>query len=252
MIKFFGKIRQKLLSEGKSRKYLKYAIGEIILVVIGILIALQVNNWNINRLERKSETKYLKNIKIDLEKDIINLDYQINQRKKKDSIFSILIRQINGAPINDMDQLASNVFFTLMEDRFTPNNSTYSELASSGNLNIITNDTIKQLLLNLQELYKFNDFGIEHEIYEYREYISKSLFKYIDIGLIRPIYYEKKTAVELNINEASFERLFQSAEYKNGLIIAQGIAKDYVPIFEDIKGKSKRIIELIDISLSTM
>jgi len=53
MIKLFRNIRQNLLSEGKSVKYLKYAFGEIILVVIGILIALQINNWN---LERKSRS----------------------------------------------------------------------------------------------------------------------------------------------------------------------------------------------------
>ncbi|WP_273567484.1 DUF6090 family protein [Maribacter halichondriae] len=53
MIKFFRKIRQNLLSEGKTGKYLKYAIGEILLVIIGILIALQINNWNDIRIERK-------------------------------------------------------------------------------------------------------------------------------------------------------------------------------------------------------
>ena len=55
MIKFFRKIRQNLLSQGKTGKYFKYAIGEIILVVIGILIALQINNWNEYQKDRKSE-----------------------------------------------------------------------------------------------------------------------------------------------------------------------------------------------------
>ena len=54
MIKFFRKIRQNLLSEGKTGKYLKYAIGEIVLVVIGILIALQINNWNEQSKAKKS------------------------------------------------------------------------------------------------------------------------------------------------------------------------------------------------------
>ena len=57
MLKFFGNIRKSLLNEGKTGKYLKYAIGEIVLVVIGILIALQINNWNENRkLENSKET----------------------------------------------------------------------------------------------------------------------------------------------------------------------------------------------------
>jgi len=61
MIKFFQKIRQNLLSEGKTGKYLKYALGEIILVVIGILIALQINNWNENRKNRNLERVVLTN-----------------------------------------------------------------------------------------------------------------------------------------------------------------------------------------------
>ena len=51
MIKFFRKIRQNLLMENKTRKYFKYAIGEIVLVMIGILLALQINNWNEKRKE---------------------------------------------------------------------------------------------------------------------------------------------------------------------------------------------------------
>lgn len=58
MIKFFRTIRQNLLSEGKTGKYLKYAIGEIILVVIGILIALQINNWNEERKQLEIRDSY--------------------------------------------------------------------------------------------------------------------------------------------------------------------------------------------------
>ncbi len=69
MIKFFRKIRQNLLSEGKSGKYLKYAIGEIILVVIGILIALGINNWNENRKKVKIEIQYVNNLIQDIKND---------------------------------------------------------------------------------------------------------------------------------------------------------------------------------------
>ena len=59
MIKFFRKIRYNLIEKNRTGKYLKYAIGEIILVVIGILIALSINNWNDSRLENKTEIKIL-------------------------------------------------------------------------------------------------------------------------------------------------------------------------------------------------
>ena len=69
MIKFFRKIRQNLLSEGKTGKYFKYAIGEIILVVIGILIALQINNWNEHRKQKLNDNKFLKNLRYEIELD---------------------------------------------------------------------------------------------------------------------------------------------------------------------------------------
>ncbi|MEH6779908.1 DUF6090 family protein, partial [Maribacter arcticus] len=61
MIKFFRRIRQQLLTENKFSKYLLYAIGEIILVVIGILIALSINNWNENRKQKLNDIKFLSN-----------------------------------------------------------------------------------------------------------------------------------------------------------------------------------------------
>jgi len=69
MIKFFRNIRQKLLNEGKTTNYLKYAIGEIVLVVIGILIALQINNWNEKRKEHLTERLLLTSLKEDLSRN---------------------------------------------------------------------------------------------------------------------------------------------------------------------------------------
>ena len=66
MIKLFRKIRQNLIMENKTSKYFKYAIGEIVLVVIGILIALQINNWNENRKLQQREVQILNEIKSDL------------------------------------------------------------------------------------------------------------------------------------------------------------------------------------------
>lgn len=89
MIKFFRKIRQRLLSENKFGKYMTYAIGEIILVVIGILIALQINNWNEDHKARQLEIMLLENIQKDFELDTIDINFNlryhsqfINEEKK--------------------------------------------------------------------------------------------------------------------------------------------------------------------------
>ena len=70
MIKFFRNIRHSLINQNKMGKYLKYAIGEIILVMIGILLALQVNNWNTKRLLKSKEQVYLQQIRISLNDDL--------------------------------------------------------------------------------------------------------------------------------------------------------------------------------------
>jgi len=66
MIKFFRHIRRTLINQNQMGKYFKYAIGEILLVMVGILLALQVNNWNNNRIDAKREASYIKNIERDL------------------------------------------------------------------------------------------------------------------------------------------------------------------------------------------
>lgn len=80
MIKFFRHIRKSLLSEGKTSKYFKYAIGEIVLVVIGILIALQINNWNETNKTKEKERQVLTEIISDLEFTLQDLDRVINKR----------------------------------------------------------------------------------------------------------------------------------------------------------------------------
>jgi hypothetical protein len=82
MIKFFRRIRQNLLSEGKTGKYLKYALGEIALVMIGILLALQVNNWNENRKAYSNSKDYLFEIVTDLQTDTTRFNHGINVLNK--------------------------------------------------------------------------------------------------------------------------------------------------------------------------
>lgn len=79
MLRFFRKLRQKLLDEGYIRKYLVYAVGEIVLVMIGILLALQINNWNELRKEKAREISYLnrlhENMTFDKERIHLNIEF---------------------------------------------------------------------------------------------------------------------------------------------------------------------------------
>jgi hypothetical protein len=91
MIKFFRKIRYDLMGKNKTGKYLKYAIGEILLVVIGILIALNVNNFNEKRKHKERVIEALKEIHRDLSEDILESNDVIKNYKREDSIINILM-----------------------------------------------------------------------------------------------------------------------------------------------------------------
>lgn len=93
MIKFLRKIRQRMLTENKFSRYLLYAVGEIVLVVIGILIALQINNWNETRkLNNKMKSVY-SIIKTDLLSDIKNIDMVFTEMAPRDSVFRRVINK---------------------------------------------------------------------------------------------------------------------------------------------------------------
>jgi hypothetical protein len=245
VIKFFRRIREKLVYENRFGKYLIYAVGEIILVVIGILIALQVNNLNSEKIERIREEKYLRNIVLDLKKDLASLDYLIAFRETRIQGDQDIINHINGAPIENLTEVTRNVVNSMMEERFSPNNSTVSELSNSGNLSLISNDSIKVLLLELNEMYKSNEFAIAHEEFDYREYISKPTNQNIKLNKLFPVFKHNKSANEQNIDKDDFADLFKSREYENGLVIMLEMHHMFIPIYEGIKLKSEHIIQLI-------
>jgi len=182
MIKFFRKIRQKLLSENKFSKYLIYAIGEIVLVVIGILIALQINNWNENKIKTKKELFHLENILSSIQDD---LDNQISPCIKKTE------RQIDGFELLESDFYDNNIisndsikrlFFQFMAQwDLVLNTVAFDNLKSTG-MDILSNDSIKTKLLTLYGLeYKYvKSLQEYYDMSHYDRFSSSSTIKNID------------------------------------------------------------------------
>lgn len=142
MIKFFRRIRQTIIMENsKSARYLKYAIGEIILVVIGILIALQINNWNENRKERAQETVLLEQLLSDFNSNLEQLDQKISMRE--DFIFSAgqLFKCIDNPKTAIKDSVEDHIARTMPYATFDP---IIMDLASSGELKLIANSELKK------------------------------------------------------------------------------------------------------------
>lgn len=144
MIKFFRQIRQKFLEQNKIGNYLKYAIGEIFLVVIGILIALSINNWNEDQKLQKKEKLYLERLKEEALWNVDILDNQINlfetNASKLDSLAFLLS---NAAPKNEQVRIPVAPFFI---SAWLLKNSAYTELVSSGALGILSDIKLREML----------------------------------------------------------------------------------------------------------
>ncbi len=144
MIKFFRKIRYNLMEKGKTTKYLKYAIGEIVLVVIGILIALQINNWNEQRKENSNEQAILKR----LEKEFISNKEQLQDKIEFRNTLIKSCKQLLA--YFDKPENATRDSILVYLSNFQP--STFdpiqNDLVSSGTIEILKDEELKQLLIN--------------------------------------------------------------------------------------------------------
>ncbi len=175
MIKFFRKVRYNLMEQNKTGKYFKYAIGEIVLVVIGILIALQINTWNNAEIDSQKEKEYLNNI---LE------DIKTQQRLAKDQVIhngfmkrkcEKAIKHLNSNYIN-ADSL--NLYLTdITRKTFVVNDPTFQDLKSSGNILLIKSNTLRKKVLSFYQYLDYSALVIqisnEKTIAEFRDLLVK-------------------------------------------------------------------------------
>jgi hypothetical protein len=225
MIKFFRKIRQTLFFEGKNSKYLKYAIGEIILVVIGILIALQINNWNNDRIDSKHETNILREILVNLEKDVVNLNSKIDFNLRREKANRNVLEHLNlKTPLTD----SLKVYYGSLIGRgnFEPITVAYENLKTKG-VEIIKNDSLR---IAISELYDFKyfyvtedlrrDYEIVRQLHENQIYLNIKTF----IG-DSSIYGEPHDLKQLQASAYFQEALTQSIIYYNYMneLYANGI-----------------------------
>ncbi len=152
MIKFFRKIRQKLLSEnlpdrqaGKFSKYLLYAVGEIALIITGILIALQISNWNETNKIRSSEQQYLLALKTEFNFNKVELE-KIMNRNATNAENAIKVINIMGPDSLQITEEELSLYLTRSlsyEVQFDPNQGVLDEIISSGKLGLFRNDELK-------------------------------------------------------------------------------------------------------------
>ena len=155
MINFFRKTRVKLADDNKPIKYMRFAFGEILLVVVGILIALSIDNWNEERKEGIIEIQFLKSIKNDLISDTIYFNRRI---KESEELINSHYQYIHNAYEEQKDSKEFKELIDLLSfnaENFASQNSTFIEILNSGQLPIFKNSQLKEDFISL-----YNDYEI--------------------------------------------------------------------------------------------
>ena len=220
MIKFFRHIRQNLLMENKTGKYFKYAIGEIILVVIGILIALSINNWNQNRITSIEEKNILKNLNTEFKtnKAFLKTDLESNYNSLK--IGKTIINLIG---VNE-DSLRKINIDKLLYDIFENGDILFSEntilaLIQSGKFQIIKSEKLKNLIFEwTQQKAESKDIHDQMSTktdnlinYLYKKYPVKNMDAY---GKLK---WKKPSAIKINkfliFKDIEFENIIDDYLY---------------------------------------
>lgn len=218
MIKIFRKFRLKLVPGSRAGKYLLYAAGEIILVVIGILLALQVNNWNEDRKDRNREQKILKSIYDDISMDRKNLNAMIENETRNGNLNKELI-SILKSPVSKYDSSMDSLFGKINRyDVFYPQKIGYESLKSIG-LDVLKNDELKSVIVDLYD-YQYGLIAETLEIKKQLYITGNSVFLQhletivdvvnLDPNLKRPNDFEaiKRDKIFLNhLTNIYYERL---------------------------------------------
>lgn len=253
MIKFFRNIRKDLLNEGKTIKYLKYAIGEIILVVIGILIALSINNWNEAKKTRTKELSYLTNVKRDLELTNLEIDQYVSERTQRAIAASNVVEHYNGKPITDWNEFNKHTIDVYTWQKFYPTDNTFQELMNSGNFAIISNDSIKDELLTVNNIYKKLKYTEDHFRYDAEITLYEPYYGMTDIySLSNNYFYQRSNGNDGflgNLSEDDFREMLQDQKQKNGFVFAAMYFKGMNRTLLYIKEKNEKIISLINSEL---
>jgi hypothetical protein len=246
MIKFFRKIRQKLLSENKFSKYLIYAIGEIILVVIGILIALQINNLNESKKEQNILNASLNSLRLNLKNDIDNLNEQIEYNQTVLKAVDFSFRIISLPEYNDLklSTFADSIFHIATERTFFPTTTTFNSMESGSHFQWIKNQDLTQAIYSYYALVdKISNLTNENNQFV-KNHIEDFTYNNIEFSSLMPSSnpYSNKLNAELD-NTAILRK---STVLENALIGRRFRSDGEMERSKDALSKAKKLISSID------
>ena len=205
MIPFFRKIRKKMADDNKPMKYMRYAIGEIILVVIGILIALQINNWNENRKALNLANENYRNLLTSLKQDSITVQITIERNMLGlDALRKIIPLEKNEELLELTEENLNKYLmqFSFAGRSFIPKSGVYNLITSNNGFDLMKSDKIKSLLINLYD-YQYKAYeDLDSQIdYKYHNQLASVIREKIGTTL--------EFTPELSIAQSASPELFK-------------------------------------------
>lgn len=250
-MKVFRKIRFQLIENENASKYLKYAIGEILLVVIGILIALQINNWNEAKKENNILNEYLVKIKSHTKEDLRQLDSISKGRKRIADI-------CKKARVAMLTHTEEEHIYTLMmsgtafaDFYFKPKTDGYESLKNSSSFGKINNTTLDSLLIQYHGIIEqiaeneksYNDYILTQEAH-----ISKDFDRTL---VLASAFMPQDSLVQLNIPESKLIKTFKAysslASFRNVVSLAAFQYDTMIDQYEELQHTGALVIKEIDI-----
>lgn len=162
MIRFFRNIRKQLFSENKISKYLLYALGEIVLVVVGILIALQLNNWSQQNKDREREQLILRQLNTEFQNNKRLFDLGKNTYQTKLEACNKIISFFPLPEEQKADSIIKYFQGVFQSYMYNPSNGLVESLLYSSSIEVIQNDSLKHLLTSWKDV--FSDYQEEESI----------------------------------------------------------------------------------------
>lgn len=234
-----------MLTENKFSKLLIYAVGEIILVVIGILIALQINNWNTEKQNRHLESEIIKEIHGNLQFDLLELQADITYIDSVSQSCKFMINHIksNTSPNEKFFYAAATL---RLAPHFDPNKSGYTLLTSKG-VETILNDSLRKSISILYETKYPYYYKYESERIQYRQlYTAPKVEKYFTMVPRPELTFKGEFRIsqeDYNLlrNDATFNKMLTTIIYENGLMLsrAKSTEKYVLKLLEQLKKEIK-------------
>jgi len=246
MIPFFRKIRKKMADDNRPLKYMRYAIGEIVLVVIGILIALQINNWNEARKQKIEEIKTLKSLQSEFTDNLIKFDLNYLNQKNRDGITKRLLDpEISEVHFEILDSL---IFYLGWNYKFNPSTGIHNSVINSGKIEIISNDSLKNAISN------FNNFLIDYEEEEIgaNHYGTNYLTPYLRSKLFYRYPFKNRTEQQYQYDSNNYRKVIESDRTRNELLFYWSYLLITLEKGKDLRHEMTRIINMIEGELNNL